>query len=149
MGINWDDFDSPGDYPQPFKFRNKNDTVVGEVYYVRTTDFGGTAEKVPEIWVRLDDGTEVGVAASQVNLRRLLCQHRPAVGDRIAIVYTGDATSAKAGQSPAKLFDVVVRRSGDTTPPATPAPAAAPAAAPQPQAAAAPAAPQVTADSLI
>lgn len=146
MGINWDDFDSPGDYPQPFKFRNKNDTVVGEVYYVRTTDFGGTAEKVPEIWVRLDDGTEVGVAASQVNLRRLLCQHRPEVGDRIAIVYTGDATSAKAGQSPAKLFDVVVRRAGDTTaasPPAAAAPPPAP--SPAPDTAAAP----VTADSLI
>ncbi len=146
MGINWDDFDSPGDYPAPFKFRNKNDTVVGEVYYVRTTDFGGTAEKVPEIWVRLDDGTEVGVAASQVNLRRLLCQHRPAVGDRIAIVYTGDATSAKAGQSPAKLFDVVVRRAGDAAP--APAPASpAPVSAPAPEAAQV--APQVTADSLI
>lgn len=147
MGINWDEFDTPGDYPEPFKFRNRNDTVVGEVYYVRTTDFGGTAAKVPEIWVRLDDGTEVGVAASQVNLRRLLCQHRPAVGDRIAIVYTGDATSAKAGQSPAKLFDVVVRRAGETTQPAAPAPAAAP--APQPETAPAPATSQVTADSLI
>lgn len=143
MGINWDDFDSPGDYPTPFKFRNRNDTVVGEVYYVRTTDFGGTSEKVPEIWVRLDDGAEVGVAASQVNLRRLLCLHRPNVGDRIAIVYTGDATSAKAGQSPAKLFDVVVRRAGDTgntttaVPPAPAAPTAAAVAQP------------VTADSLI
>lgn len=137
MGINWDDFDSPGEYPQPFKFRNKNDTVVGDVYHVRTTDFGGTAEKVPEVWVRLDDGTEVGVAASQVNLRRLLCQHRPAPGDRIAIVYTGDATSAKAGQSPAKLFDVVVRRAGEQAPAA---------AAPAP---AAPPVPPVTADSLI
>jgi hypothetical protein len=148
MGINWDEFDTPGDYPEPFKFRNRNDTVVGEVYYVRTTDFGGTAAKVPEIWVRLDDGTEVGVAASQVNLRRLLCQHRPAVGDRIAIVYTGDATSAKAGQSPAKLFDVVVRRAGDLAAPEAPA---APPAAPTQSAPAAPAPPagQVTADSLI
>ena len=148
MGINWDDFDSPGDYPPPFKFRNKNDTVVGEVYYVRTTDFGGTAEKVPEIWVRLDDGSEVGVAASQVNLRRLLCQHRPAVGDRIAIVYTGDATSAKAGQSPAKLFDVVVRRAGDLAAPEAPA---SPPAAPTQAAPAADLPPvgQVTADSLI
>lgn len=130
MGINWDDFDTPGEFPQAFKFRNIGDKAVGEVYYVRTTDFGGTAEKVPEIWIRQDDGTEIGVAASQVNLRRLLCLHRPTAGDRIAIVYTGDATSTKAGFSPAKQFDVVVRRPGDVTPtlstqprPVTPEPA--------------------------
>jgi hypothetical protein len=158
MGINWDEFDTPGDYPQPFKFRNKGDRVAGEVYYIRTTDFGGTADKVPEIWIRADDGTEWGVAASQVNLRRLLCQHRPAVGDRIAIVYSGDATSTKAGFSPAKQFDVALRRkdspasaavsspvaslpvaASEPVPTSIPTPAMAPAAAPQP----------VTADSLI
>jgi hypothetical protein len=146
MGINWDDFDTPGDFPQPFKFKNIGDRAVGEVYYVRTTDFGGTADKVPEIWIRQDDGTELGVAASQVNLRRLLCLHRPAVGDRIAIVYTGDATSSKAGFSPAKQFDVVVRRPGEAAPTVAhpqPAPVVQPAPEPVP-----PAAP-VTADSLI
>lgn len=144
MGINWDEFDTPGDYPAPFKFKAIGDKAVGEVYYVRTTDFGGTADKVPEIWIRTDDGAELGVAASQVNLRRLLCQHRPAVGDRIAIVYTGDATSTKAGFSPAKLFDVVVRRAGQTTAPGVEATRTVPTSQP----AAAPVA-QVTADSLI
>lgn len=147
MAIDWDEFDGEvaGDFPNPFKFRDKGDQVVGTVYHVRTTDFGGRSDKVPELWVRLDDGTTVGVAASQVNLRRLMCQHRPAAGDRVAIVYKGDGVSASAGQSPPKLFDFAIKRAAELAgsipaPSPTPAPAAV---------AAAPVAAGVSADSLI
>lgn len=137
MSINWEEFDD-GDYPAvQIKFLDPGDKAVGRVDKVRVTDFGGKGERTPELWITQDDGVQVSVAASQVMLRRALAVERPAVGDRIAIVYTGNGTSNKAGQSPPKLFDVKVKRGGgaDTAQPAVAPVATSPSA--------------VTADSLI
>lgn len=144
MGINWDEFADDGEFPAvQIKFTNPGDKAVGRVDKVRVTDFGGKGERTPELWITQDDGTQVSVAASQVMLRRALAVERPAEGDRVAIVYTGNGTSNKAGQSPPKLFDVKVKRAGEAGP-------AQPAASPSAQPAApAPAAQPVTADSLI
>jgi hypothetical protein len=80
---------------------------------------------MPALTIKTPDGTDWSLLASQIGLQRALAQHRPATGDQIAIVYTGDA-EAKPGKSPAKLFDVVIKR-GDqpvAAAPVAPAPAA-------------------------
>src|SRR5687768_4835256 len=106
--IDWEEFNE-GEIPAiRIKFENKGDSAVGTVTNVRVTDFGGKGERTPELWLQLDDGTEASLVASQVMLRRALASHRPKIGDRIAIVYKDDATSTRAGMSPAKLFDVKV-----------------------------------------
>jgi hypothetical protein len=110
--FDWSEFDNGGDYPEPFKFESIGDKIVGIVTKVRITTFGGTAERTPELWLDLDDGTARAVAASQARLKNLLAEHKPRVGDRIAIVYTGDGEK-KPGKSAPKLFDVVVKR-GDS-----------------------------------
>lgn len=123
--IDWEEFNE-GEIPAiRIKFEHKGDSAVGTVTNVRVTDFGGKGERTPELWLQLDDGTEASLVASQVMLRRALASHRPKIGDRIAIVYKDDATSTRAGMSPAKLFDVKVVPAGTTLPqtPAAPAPA--------------------------
>ena len=127
--IDWEEFNE-GEIPAiRIKFENKGDSAVGTVTNVRVTDFGGKGERTPELWLQLDDGTEASLVASQVMLRRALASHRPKIGDRIAIVYKDDATSTRAGMSPAKLFDVKVVPGGNT--PQTPATAStAPVSAP-------------------
>lgn len=136
--IDWEEFNE-GEIPaHRIKFENKGDNAVGTVTNVRVTDFGGKGERTPELWLQLDDGTEASLVASQVMLRRALAAHRPKIGDRIAIVYKDDATSTRAGMSPAKLFDVKVVPAGSA------APVAAETSAPV-----APVSAGVSADSLI
>jgi hypothetical protein len=110
--INWEQFSGDGGKFPEIKWKPiaAGDQIAGEVTNVRIADFG--AEKSPELWVRTDSGEEVSVLASQTNLKRLLAQHRPNIGDRIAIVYKGDGQSSKAGFSPPKLFDVAVKPAG-------------------------------------
>ena len=142
--IDWDEF-SQGEIPAVrVKFEKIGDRAVGVVTNIRITDFGGKGERTPELWIKQEDGNEVSMTASQVMLQRALASARPSVGDKIAIVYTGDGASTRAGMSPPKLFDVKVVR-GDA--PANGAPAetvTAPPAEPVTSTAAAP-----TADSLI
>lgn len=127
MGINWDEFSgsSDGDFPDRFKFDTVGASIAGTIRNLRVTDFGGTAEKSPELWVEKDDGTTLSVVATQTRLRQLLAQERPNVGDRIAIVYTGDGERTKPGFNPPKQFDVVVKHgtNGNGTP-SEPQPAA-------------------------
>lgn len=123
--IDWGEFQgSSGDW-QKFRFDVPNASITGTLTEVRIATMpDGT--RMPALTIKTADGTEWSLLASQVNLQRALAQHRPATGDQIAIVYTGDA-EAKPGKSPAKLFDVVVKRSDDPVPAAaapTPAPAA-------------------------
>lgn len=123
--IDWGEFQgSSGDW-QKFRFEAAGDSISGTLAEVRIATMpDGT--RMPALTIKTADGTEWSLLASQVNLQRALAQHRPATGDQIAIVYTGDA-EAKPGKSPAKLFDVVVKRSDDPVPAAaapTPAPAA-------------------------
>lgn len=114
--INWDEFvpaAGDGEFPDRFKFDTVGANIAGEIVELRVTDFGGTADKSPELWVRKDDGTTWSVVATQTRLKQLLAQERPGVGDRIAIVYTGDGERTKPGFNPPKQFDVVVKRGAD------------------------------------
>lgn len=116
--FNWDEYKQPDNR---FKFETPGQSVAGTVTQIRVTDFGtGKPEdRTPELWVTTDDGTELSVTASQLALRSKLAEHRPQVGDRIAIVYTGDGV-AKPPKSAPKLFDVKVVRGPGTTAAAAP-----------------------------
>ena len=120
--IDWGEFQgSSGDW-QKFRFETAGDSIVGEITELRiATMADGT--RMPALTIKTDDGTEWSLLASQIGLQRALSSHRPATGDTIAIVYTGDG-EPKPGKSAPKLFDVQVKR-GDETPAPAPAPAAA------------------------
>ena len=123
--IDWGEFQgSSGDW-QKFRFEAVGDSIAGEIVELRIATMpDGT--RMPALTIKTDDGSEWSLLASQMGLQRALAQHRPATGDTIAIVYTGDG-EAKPGKSAPKLFDVVVKR-GDEAVPAAAAPAPAPAA---------------------
>lgn len=124
--IDWGEFQgSSGDW-QKFRFEAAGDSIAGEITELRIATMpDGT--RMPALTIKTEDGTEWSLLASQVGLQRALSTQRPATGDTIAIVYTGDG-EAKPGKSAPKLFEVVVKR-GDTAAPVAPAPvAAAPAA---------------------
>jgi hypothetical protein len=120
--IDWGEFQgSSGDW-QKFRFETAGDSIVGEITELRiATMADGT--RMPALTIKTDDGTEWSLLASQIGLQRALSTHRPATGDTIAIVYTGDG-DPKPGKSAPKLFDVQVKR-GDEAPAPAPAPAAA------------------------
>jgi hypothetical protein len=120
--IDWGEFQgSSGDW-QNFRFATAGDSIVGEITELRiATMADGT--RMPALTIKTDDGTEWSLLASQIGLQRALSSHRPATGDTIAIVYTGDG-EPKPGKSAPKLFDVQVKR-GDETPAPAPAPVAA------------------------
>lgn len=84
-------------------------------------------EIIPKLRVQQDDGTIVIVIAGQTRLQAELVKHRPAVGDRITITYTGEAARAAPGMNRTKEFTVAVQRPNNGAKPA-PATAAAPAA---------------------
>jgi hypothetical protein len=132
--IDWTEFGGAagsGDYPERFTFITPGDQITGTITAVSVATMpDGT--RLPAIELRDDNGTAWSVLAGPKALQGLLAAHRPASGDRIGIVFTGFG-EAKPGKSPAKLFDVAVKRDGDTAAPV--APAAAPAPAPAPSAA--------------
>ena len=123
--IDWGEFQgSSGDW-QKFRFEAVGDSIAGEIVELRIATMpDGT--RMPALTIKTEDNSEWSLLASQMGLQRALAQHRPATGDTIAIVYTGDG-EAKPGKSAPKLFDVVVKR-GDEAVPAAAAPAPAPAA---------------------
>jgi hypothetical protein len=121
--IDWGEFQgSSGDW-QKFRFETAGDSIVGEITEIRIATMADGV-RMPALTIKTDDGTEWSLLASQIGLQRALSTHRPATGDTIAIVFTGESTDVKPGKSPAKLFDVQVKR-GDETPAPAPAPAAA------------------------
>jgi hypothetical protein len=120
--IDWGEFQgSSGDW-QKFRFETAGDSIVGEITEIRIATMADGV-RMPALTIKTDDGTEWSLLASQIGLQRALSSHRPATGDTIAIVYTGDG-DPKPGKSAPKLFDVQVKR-GDETPAPAPAPAAA------------------------
>jgi hypothetical protein len=123
--IDWGEFQgSSGDW-QKFRFEAVGDSIAGEIVELRIATMpDGT--RMPALTIKTEDNSEWSLLASQMGLQRALAQHRPATGDTIAIVYTGDG-EAKPGKSAPKLFDVVIKR-GDDAVPAAAAPAPAPAA---------------------
>jgi hypothetical protein len=118
--IDWGEFQgSTGDW-QKFRFDEVGAQISGEITELRiATMADGT--RMPALTIKTDDGSEWSLLASQMGLQRALASNRPATGDRISIVYTGDG-EAKPGKSAPKMFDVAVKR-GDE--PAAPAPVAA------------------------
>lgn len=121
--IDWGEFQgSSGDW-QKFRFEAPGDSIAGEITELRIATMpDGT--RMPALTIRVEDGSEWSLLASQTGLQRALATHRPATGDAIAIVYTGDG-EAKPGKSAPKLFDVVVKRSDQAEAAPAPAPAAA------------------------
>jgi hypothetical protein len=120
--IDWGEFQgSSGDW-QKFRFETAGDSIVGEITEIRIATMADGV-RMPALTIKTDDGTEWSLLASQIGLQRALSSHRPATGDTIAIVYTGDG-EPKPGKSAPKLFDVQVKR-GDETPAPAPAPVAA------------------------
>lgn len=67
---------------------------------------------LPLLVVRLADGTVAEILVSQARLTAELVAQKPAVGDRIRITYTGEASKAAPGMNPTKEFAVAVRRHG-------------------------------------
>jgi hypothetical protein len=128
--IDWTEFGGAnGDYPEPFKFLEVGDAIAGEITQLSIATMpDGT--RIPSLYIRIADGTIWSVLASQRQLQGLLASNRPATGDRVAIVMTG-LGEAKPGKSPAKLFELQLKRGDETgTPAVVPAPApAAPVAA--------------------
>jgi hypothetical protein len=119
----WSNFTPPGggDYPdRQFKFDTIGVSIAGKITNIRRSEFDKIVERdgqkvvtkqvVPELWLDTDDG-ETSVLCGQANLMTQLLDLRPNVGDRIAIVYTGQR-KAKLGM--AKLFDVSLKRSDGT-----------------------------------
>lgn len=108
----WSDFHAPntGDFPDAFKFDTIGASIAGEITNIRRAEFDGKG--IPELWIRTEGG-ERSVLCGQANLITQLLELRPMVGDRIAIAYVSQR-KAKLGM--AKLFDVAVKRAGDTTP---------------------------------
>jgi hypothetical protein len=124
--IDWGEFQGASNDWQKFRFEAPGDAISGFLQEVRiATMADGT--RMPALTIKTPDGTDWSLLASQIGLQRALAQHRPATGDQIAIVYTGDA-EAKPGKSPAKLFDVVIKRGDEparaAAAPVAPAPAA-------------------------
>jgi hypothetical protein len=125
--IDWGEFagNADGQYPDKFRFNEPGDSIAGIVRDVRIATMpDGT--RLPSLEIEDTNGTTWSVLAGPVGLQRALATHRPATGDTIAIVFTGNG-EAKPGKSAPKLFDVVVKR-GDEGVPAAAAPAPAPAA---------------------
>ena len=98
-----------------FKFVKVGDKVEGKIVRISTTTFGGTADPTPQLDIKLENGNVVQVTASQTVLCNRLAEEGPDEGDMISIEYTGDG-EAKPGRSAPKLFDVLVKRSGNAAP---------------------------------
>ena len=98
----WDDLPS-GEY---VKWSEPGDTVVG-VVVSKSIGFDLNQRPCPQLTVRLDDGTDRIVSASQAQLAARLKELRPAVGQKVRIVYTGD--ERREGGKTLKLFTVDVK----------------------------------------
>jgi hypothetical protein len=108
-----------------FKFVNPGDAIEGEILSITTTTFGGTADPTPVITLKKTDGKITEVTASQTVLCSRLAEEGPDIGDFLSMTFTGVADNAKPGRSPAKLFDVIVKREGEVPPTSASEPAAA------------------------
>lgn len=118
MGFDWTKYQDGA----RFKFIHPGDKVEGEVVKISVTTFGGQAEPTPQLDIKTSSGNVLSVAASQTVLCSRLAEEAPEVGDIVSITYTGEADKAAPGRSPAKLFDVIVKRGETTAAPATQTP---------------------------
>lgn len=93
-----------------FYFETPGDELAGALIKYRAD--GNRDDAVPCLRIQRKDGRVFEVTAHQERLKALLAEAAPAVGDRIKIVYTGEAAKAAPGMNKAKLFTVEVRRPG-------------------------------------
>ena len=70
------------------------------------------ADDAPQIRIQTREGRVHEITATQERLKAELVRLEPAQGDRLRIVYTGEAEKAAPGMSKAKLFTVEIRRQG-------------------------------------
>lgn len=66
----------------------------------------------PQMLIRLDSGQGVIINVLQARLLEECTRLRPRAGDRIRIVYEGEAKRAAPGMSPTKEFDVTIVQRG-------------------------------------
>lgn len=66
--------------------------------------------RYPVLRIRLESGRGVIVNGAQARLLELLTDLGPEVGDRIKIVYKGEADKAAPGMSPTKEFEVKIQK---------------------------------------
>lgn len=137
MGFNWKPF-RDGDR---FKFNEVGDGIAGTITKISTTDFGGQGDTTPVLFIKVQTGEELSVAAGNVMLCSALAEIAPEEGDWISMKYIADGEK-KGNRSAPKLFEVDVKRNGNgATAAAAPPPPPPTAAAPPPPAAALPAVP--------
>lgn len=71
---------------------------------------GQPRPRYPVLRIRLENGRGVIVNGMPARLLELLTELGPEVGDRIKIVYKGEAGKAAPGMSPTKEFEVKVQK---------------------------------------
>lgn len=96
----WTGFESEVYFDEP------GDRITGVVEQ-RAHDQGG-AGRVPRLGIRTEDGALRWVTAHQARLRAELAEQKPLIGERIFIVYVGDAPKSLSHMTPAKLFKVKI-----------------------------------------
>lgn len=119
----WDQF---RDAANTWKPENPGDNIVGTIVGISVTQSTTTGKNQPRIILKKDDGEEIKVYASQVQLQRKLAAEDPKPGDRLAIVFT-HVEALEAGKT-MKHFDVTVKRGEAATAGSVAAPSNAPAA---------------------
>lgn len=121
MSVNWSQYSSA-----PSSFNQPGDVQEGELVRVTSskfTDADGTAK--PILHLRGRDGAVNEVGCSPANLRRLLMQENPGLGDWVHIQYIGEEPkdpNDRSGKNPAKLFQLVVTRANGRQPQQAPQP---------------------------
>lgn len=91
-----------------FYFDSPGDSVGGHILELIPKGRSGP----PGLRLQSKEGDVWVVLAHQARLQFELKKAQPAVGDRILITYTGQASKAAPGMSPAKEFTVEIRRQG-------------------------------------
>ena len=103
----WDEF--KGVSGEAWKPEEVGDHVKGKVVAITVVESQmNPGQKHPAVSLQTVDGDDVVVYGSQAQLRRLLAEHEPTVGDTLAVVYTGTEKTKKGHDM--KTFDVAVTR---------------------------------------
>ena len=92
-------------------FDNPDDKIIGTIVNIREHTFD--ADKGPVPVLDLDIGAEetVSLSCAAVNLRHLVAELEPQVGDRIGVKFTG-TTRLPGRPQPMKNFDVRILEKG-------------------------------------
>jgi hypothetical protein len=97
------------------KFENPGDTASGTIVAIRAHKFDD-GNVVPQIILNTADG-EKTVTAGQMQLKAMLADKRPNVGDHITITFT--EVEKRSGGKTLKKFDVQVGATATAPPAAT------------------------------